>query len=97
MRNEYSNRMSPNDLRVKVLRLSEVHDDEDIAAICNITVIEVQRIVATVARSKWWLRDNKTGRSWPARSRRGAYYLVCAFGLVDWDWGMGLVGENPQP
>lgn len=94
-----ANRLQWGDLKRKIASLSDVHEEDEVAEICRIDIGTVRKALAELpTRSGWWVRCNKSGKALRARSKTGAYRLVCLHGLTDWEWGQGqIVGEGLQP
>lgn len=85
---------NPNERR-RIVQMADTLDAEEIALRTGYDEDEVQWALerAGVRREvQWWVRCNRTGRSFVARSKWGAYRLVCLRGLTDWDWGTGPAG-----
>ena len=81
-------------MAASVMALIMTHDDDEIAEATGIPLSFV-RLTTREHRSKsgLWLRDNKTGRIFWARSFKGLYRQVCIRGLVDWDFGRKIGAE----
>lgn len=79
-------------IRTRLVQLADTLDVEAIAQLTGYDEEDIQYVLdhAGVSRqAQWWVRCNRSGRSYVARSKRGAYRLVCLKGLVDWEWGRG--------
>ena len=82
----------------RIRSLADQHEPADIAAMLNIPPSDVREALSGFPRTKWWVLNHKTGKSFHAMSKRGAYLRVCLLGWVDWSWGMGdTVGQGAQP
>lgn len=85
--------------RARVIQLADTLDAEEIALRTGYDEEDIQFVLdhAGVQRkTQWWIRCNRTGRTFVARSKRGAYRLVCLKGLTEWDWGSGPGGAVLQ-
>lgn len=80
-----SNNIGQDNLTVKITRMADTMSPAEIARLTGMREGEVEAITAAHAAEPWWLRDNKTGRTWQCRSWRSAYLRVCLLGLTDWD------------
>ena len=81
--------------RERIVQMSDTLDVDDIALRTGYDEDDIQAALdhAGLRRApRWWVRCNRTGRTFTAGSKRGAYRLVCMKGLVDWDWGTGQGG-----
>ncbi len=97
MKAPFTNSLSGDHMARKVRSMADAFEAEDVASMCGISLDEVLRILGG-QRKKWWLRCNRSGRVWHKATWRGCYWLVCFYGLVDWDWGNGgSVGDGVQP
>jgi hypothetical protein len=87
-------------IRTRLVQMADTLDAEEIALRTGYDEEDVQYVLDHAGvrlKSQWWVRCNRTGRSFVARSKRGAYRLVCLKGLVDWDWGRGDGGALLLP
>lgn len=81
--------------RARLVQMADTLDADEIALRTGYDEEDIQFVLdhAQVRRqSQWWVRCNRMGRCFVARSKRGAYRLVCLKGLVDWEWGRGESG-----
>lgn len=81
--------------RARLVQMADTLDADEIALRTGYDEEDIQYVLdhARVRlQAQWWVRCNRTGRTFMARSKRGAYRLVCLRGLVDWDWGRGAGG-----
>lgn len=77
-----------------VMALIQTHDDDEIAEATGLPLSFVRLTTREHrAKSGKWLRDNKTGRIFWARSNKALYRMVCIRGLVDWDFGRVVDGR----
>ncbi len=86
--------------RTRLIQMADTLDADEIARRTGLDEEDIQHVLDQAGvrqTARWWVRCNRTGRTFAARSKRGAYRLVCLKGLTDWDWGRGEGGAALLP
>lgn len=83
--------------RARLVRMARTRTAEEIAAELGKGPEEVAVVIEEVRprTHDWIVHCKKTGRCWRSRTERGAYYLACLHGLVDWDCWRAPQGPKP--